>query len=99
MSQTLFTNATLACIDGDNGYGLRDDCSLLVEDDKIAWLGPMAERPTTSGAEIVDCAQRLLTPGLIDCHTHPAESCRPSMQPVRPAPMNYSNRLYHDCDS
>jgi imidazolonepropionase len=70
MSQTLFTNATLACIDGDNGYGLRDDCSLLVEDDKIAWLGPMAERPTTSGAEIVDCAQRLLTPGLIDCHTH-----------------------------
>ena len=70
MSQTLFTNATLACIDSDTGYGLRDDSSLLVEDDKIAWLGPMAERPTTSGAEIVDCAQRLLTPGLIDCHTH-----------------------------
>ena len=70
MSQTLFTNATLACIDGDKGYGLRDDCSLLVEDDKIAWLGPMAERPTTSAAEIVDCAQRLVTPGMIDCHTH-----------------------------
>jgi len=70
MSQTLFTNATLACIDGDTGYGLRDDCSLLVEDDQIAWLGPMAERPTAPDAEIVDCQQRLLTPGLIDCHTH-----------------------------
>ncbi|MBT8433047.1 MAG: imidazolonepropionase [Gammaproteobacteria bacterium] len=70
MSQTLFTNATLACIDGDAGYGLRDRCSLLVEDDRIAWLGPMAERPTAPDAEIVDCQQRLLTPGLIDCHTH-----------------------------
>lgn len=70
MSQTLFTNATLACIDGDTGYGLRDDSSLLVEDDQIAWLGPMAERPTAADAEIVDCQQRLLTPGLIDCHTH-----------------------------
>ncbi len=70
MSQTLFTNATLACIDGDTGYGLRDHSSLLVEDDQIAWLGPMTERPVTSDAQIVDCAQRLLTPGLIDCHTH-----------------------------
>jgi len=70
MSQTLFTNATLACIDGDTGYGLRDDFSLLVKDDQIAWLGTMAERPMTSDAEIVDCAHRLLTPGLIDCHTH-----------------------------
>ena len=70
MSQTLFTNATLACIDGDTGYGLCDDFSLLVEDDRIAWLGPMAERPLASDAEIVDCTQRLLTPGLIDCHTH-----------------------------
>ena len=58
MSQTLFTNATLACIDGDTGYGLRDDFSLLVKDDQIAWLGTMAERPMTSDAEIVDCAHR-----------------------------------------
>ncbi len=70
MSQTLFTNATLACVDGDFDYGLRDDSALLVEADQIAWLGPMAECPASSGAEIVDCQQRLLTPGLIDCHTH-----------------------------
>ncbi len=70
MSQTLFTNATLACVDGDSGYGLRDNSALLVEADQITWLGPMAERPMAPGAEIVDCQQRLLTPGLIDCHTH-----------------------------
>jgi len=70
MSQTLFTNATLACIDDESGYGLRDDSALLVEDDQIAWLGPMAAVPNASGHEIIDCEGRLLTPGLVDCHTH-----------------------------
>lgn len=70
MSQTLFTNATLACIDGDVGYGLRENAALLVEADKIAWLGPVTECPEATGATIIDCQQRLLTPGLIDCHTH-----------------------------
>ncbi len=69
MSQTLFTNATIACMDGDSGYGIRTNAALLVEADKIAWTGPMTECPRVN-AEIVDCEQRLLTPGLIDCHTH-----------------------------
>jgi imidazolonepropionase len=70
MSQTLFINATLACIDTDSGYGLRDNAALLVDGDRIAWCGPMSECPTTGADEIYDCRQRLLTPGLIDCHTH-----------------------------
>lgn len=70
MPQTLFTNATLACFDGVAGYGLRRDAALLVDGEQIAWLGPMSECPQTDGAEIFDCVGRLLTPGLIDCHTH-----------------------------
>ncbi|MDH3635238.1 MAG: imidazolonepropionase [Gammaproteobacteria bacterium] len=70
MSQTLFTNATLACVDDESGYGLRDDAALLVADDQIAWLGPMTACPETSDCEIIDCENRLLTPGLVDCHTH-----------------------------
>jgi imidazolonepropionase len=70
MSQTLFTNATLATMQGETGYGLRQQAALLVDGDRIAWLGAMAELPEPAGAEIVDCEQRLLTPGLIDCHTH-----------------------------
>ncbi len=70
MSQTLFTNATLATLQGETGYGLRQQAALLVDGDRITWLGDMAELPETEGAEIVDCQQRLLTPGLIDCHTH-----------------------------
>ena len=34
----------------------------------IAAVGPMAE--FTSAARVEDCAGRLLTPGLIECHTH-----------------------------
>ena len=70
MSQTLFINATLACVDTDSGYGLRENAALLVDGDNIAWRGPMAECPPADGAEVYDCKQRLLTPGLIDCHTH-----------------------------
>ncbi len=70
MSQTLFTNATLACVAGGSGFGLHDNFALLVEDDRIAWLGPMAVCPETADREIIDCENRLLTPGLIDCHTH-----------------------------
>jgi imidazolonepropionase len=70
MSQTLFINATLACLDDDSGYGLRENFALLVDGEKIVWLGSMDDCPTANSAEIVDCRQRLLTPGLIDCHTH-----------------------------
>jgi imidazolonepropionase len=70
MSQTLFINATIACLDGESGYGLRDHGALLVEAGKIAWLGAMQDQPVVGDAEVLDCDGRLLTPGLIDCHSH-----------------------------
>ncbi len=70
MSRILFRNATLACVDGDAGYGLRENAALLVNADRIEWLGSMETLPPVGDAEIVDCEHRLLTPGLIDCHTH-----------------------------
>jgi imidazolonepropionase len=70
MSQTLFINATLATLQGDTGYGLRPQAALLVDGARIAWIGDAAKAPALDAAELVDCEQRLLTPGLIDCHTH-----------------------------
>ena len=70
MSQTLFINATLATLQGDTGYGLRPQAALLVDGARIAWIGDAADAPALDGAELIDCEQRLLTPGLIDCHTH-----------------------------
>ena len=70
MSQFLFSNATLACVDGDEGYGLRQNAALLVADGYIEWIGAQSDCPALTNAEVIDCSGRLLTPGLIDCHTH-----------------------------
>ena len=70
MSQTLLTNATLACLDGPAGYGLLEDAALLVDGERIAWLGSMRDCPDAGTAERFDCGGRLVTPGLVDCHTH-----------------------------
>ena len=70
MPQTLFINATIACLDSESGYGLREHGTLLVEAGKIAWVGAPQDQPAVGDAEVIDCAGRLLTPGLIDCHSH-----------------------------
>jgi imidazolonepropionase len=70
MTQTLFTHARIATLAGDSGYGLLDDAAMLVSGDKIGWVGSMAALKAVDGAEVVDCRGRLITPGLIDCHTH-----------------------------
>ena len=49
------------------GYGLIEDAAILIEDGKIAWVGPRAEAPA---GEAINGRGKLVTPGLIDCHTH-----------------------------
>lgn len=66
----LWHHARLATLAGD-GWGLIDDGALLTEGDRIAWVGPMADLPEAGrAAEDHDLGGRLVTPGLIDCHTH-----------------------------
>jgi imidazolonepropionase len=51
--------------------GLIDHGALVCEGERIAWIGPEAELPALAAtAEVVDLGGRLLTPGLVDCHTH-----------------------------
>lgn len=64
----LWRNARLATMAGD-GLGLVEQGALAVRDGRIAWVGPEADLPAGEGPE-TDCEGRLLTPGLIDCHTH-----------------------------
>ena len=54
----------------ESGYGLQRQAALLVDGDGIAWIGSSDERPASDADEVIDCRNRLLTPGLIDCHTH-----------------------------
>jgi imidazolonepropionase len=63
----LWTNARLATLTGD-GLGLVEQGAVGVQDGRIAWVGPAGEAPPA--ADVIDCEGRLLTPGLIDCHTH-----------------------------
>ncbi len=63
----LLTNINIATM--NSGYGLISDGTILVENGRIAWVGPKSEAPAHSG-ETCNGRGRLVTPGLIDCHTH-----------------------------
>ena len=70
---TLYRRARLATLaESISGLGLVDDGAVLVRDGRIAYAGPAADLPAGEAAvaESVDCGGRLVTPGLIDCHTH-----------------------------
>lgn len=51
--------------------GLIEGAALVFEDKKIVWAGSERELPESFNAHgSIDCRQRLVIPGLIDCHTH-----------------------------
>jgi imidazolonepropionase len=64
----LWHNARLATMCGD-GVGLVESGALATQDGRIVYAGPVAEMDFAA-AERIDCGGRLITPGLIDCHTH-----------------------------
>lgn len=52
---------------------LAGDLCVAVRDGRVAYVGPRAGLPAGfAGAARIDADGRVLTPGLIDCHTHPA---------------------------
>jgi len=63
----LFSNLKLATMADALPYGLIEDGAVLVENGRIAWAGSRQDAPASMS---IDCGGRLLTPGLIDCHTH-----------------------------
>ncbi len=70
----LLGNATLATMPsetGIDGYGLIEAGAVVIEDTQIAWAGPQSDLPAQYATlPAYDCDRRLITPGLIDCHTH-----------------------------
>jgi imidazolonepropionase len=64
----MLTHATLATM--VKGYGLIADAGVICAGERVLWAGPMAEMPSLPDAQVIDCKGRLVTPGLIDCHSH-----------------------------
>ena len=63
--------ATMAGAQASPGHGplgLVEDGAVACEGERIAWVGPSAGAPP--GDEVIEAGGRLLTPGLIDPHTH-----------------------------
>ena len=51
--------------------GLVKNAALVIEDNEVIWVGSELQLPESyTDHESIDCGQRLVIPGLIDCHTH-----------------------------
>lgn len=51
--------------------GLIDNAALVFEDNRVIWVGQEQHLPGFyTGHDSIDCGQRLVIPGMIDCHTH-----------------------------
>lgn len=51
--------------------GLLENVALVWTDGLVRWVGHITDMPTQYQDEpAIDCAQRLIVPGLVDCHTH-----------------------------
>ncbi len=68
----VLTGVAAATMQGsDGGYGLIADAAVVVRDGLVDWVGPARDLPADHAAlERLDQGGRLLTPALIDCHTH-----------------------------
>lgn len=56
---------------GDDPYGLIEDAAIVLAGGKIAWVGAQVDLPSDYAAfPARDMGGRLVTPALIDCHTH-----------------------------
>ena len=74
IGSSLWTNANLVTMNNHGQpYGIIQNGAIAVVDGKISWLGAMTDLPgipADLSGNVIDCAGALITPGLIDCHTH-----------------------------
>jgi imidazolonepropionase len=67
----LWRHARLACMTNDRPWGWVEHGALLTQSERILWVGPESDRPQHLQADTQhDLQGALVTPGLIDAHTH-----------------------------
>ncbi len=58
----------MTCDPGRFGLGMVDRGAIAIRGGVVEWIGPDSDRP--GATRVVDAGGRLVTPGLVDCHTH-----------------------------
>lgn len=67
----LLTNGHIATLRDDDGFGLIEGGVIAINGAQIAWVGAIADLPAEyANRSKHDLEGRLVTPALIDCHSH-----------------------------
>src|SRR5688572_25967519 len=77
---TLLRGATL--IDGTGAEPIQD-CAVLINENRIEWVGPAAAAVVPPGTREIDVSGKTIMPGLIDCHDHMVHTGFDVMQRAR----------------
>ena len=86
MTTLLIHNADWIATQDDAGTELRN-ASLLIRDQKVAWIGPADQLPpeASSADETLDARSQLLVPGLVNTHHHMYQSLTRAIPSVQNA--------------
>ncbi len=67
----LIHNAQLiTCADNGQPFGLVKNAAVASDQGHITWVGPTSQAAQFTADQSIDAEGQLVTPGLIDCHTH-----------------------------
>lgn len=67
----ILTNATIATLAQNDDFGIIKNGAIVLDGADIAWVGPSTDVPKQYDDHAkTDIGGRLITPALIDCHTH-----------------------------
>jgi imidazolonepropionase len=72
VERTIWYDATLVTLRAENDFDIIKNGAMIIEDDHIVWVGEVSalNKEQEKQAHWISAKGGLITPGLIDCHTH-----------------------------